>query len=79
MHLACDAFNENAVNRLRDLKNRDRKPFAIMFRNPDQLKPYAEISEQEEKSLISWRRPIVLLKKKNNSPGLLMAKSLMPA
>ena len=64
MHLACDAFNEGAVQKLRNLKNRDGKPFAIMFRNLVSLKDYAEVNAQEEQSLISWRRPIVLLEKK---------------
>ncbi len=64
MHLACDAFNEGAVSRLRELKNREGKPFAVMFSDIDNLKLYADIDPLEEQSLTSWRRPIVLLKKK---------------
>jgi hydrogenase maturation protein HypF len=67
MHLACDAFNEEAINRLRELKKRDCKPFALMFRNIEWLKKYAEADIIEERSLLSWQRPIVLLEKKKNS------------
>ena len=64
MHLACDAFNEKAVMKLRRIKNRDGKPFAVMFRDFETLRHYTEINNQEEKSLMSWRKPIVLLEKK---------------
>jgi hydrogenase maturation protein HypF len=67
MHIACDAFNEKAVIKLRDLKKRDGKPFAIMFSDVESLKQYAEVNTIEEKSLLSWRRPIVLLEKKKGT------------
>ena len=61
MHLACDALNEGAVTKLRCLKNREYKPFAVMFRDIVSVRQFAEVSQDEEKSLCSWRRPIVLL------------------
>ena len=67
MHLACDVFNEKAVKKLRDLKNRDGKPFAVMFRNQESLDPYAKTDEAEKQALSSWRRPIVLIRKKKVS------------
>ncbi len=76
MHLACDAFNETAVKKLRDLKNREGKPFAVMFRDIAQLKIHAEVNEIEEQSLVSWRRPIVLLKKKNTTQQHVLAQNL---
>lgn len=63
-HLICDAANEQAVARLRKIKQRDSKPFAVMFRSVGQLKEYAEVGLVEEACLTSWRRPIVLLKQK---------------
>jgi hydrogenase maturation protein HypF len=64
MHLACDAFNQAAVEKLRILKSREGKPFAIMFRDMEHLKQYAETDSPEEESLTSWKRPIVLINKK---------------
>ncbi|NOZ45476.1 MAG: carbamoyltransferase HypF [Chlorobi bacterium] len=63
-HLMCDALNNIAVSELRNLKKRDGKPFAVMFKNITELKKYAVINKVEEKLLNSWRRPIVLLQKK---------------
>ena len=60
--LACDAGNENSVSRLRNTKKRYAKPFAVMFRDLESLKPYAEISEAEKTALTSWQRPVVILK-----------------
>jgi len=76
MHLACDAFNEASVERLRNLKNREGKPFAVMFRDLKTVKQYSETGAIEEQSLTSWRRPIVLLEKNNNSDRPPLAKSL---
>jgi len=62
--LACDALNEEAVQRLRKLKNREGKPFAVMFSSLPKLKEYAHVDAVEEKSLTSLKRPIVLLNSK---------------
>ncbi len=67
-HLACDATNETAVTRLRLLKNREGKPLAVMFRDLETLRRYAEISKTEVYSLTSWKRPIVLLQAKLTNP-----------
>jgi hydrogenase maturation protein HypF len=67
MHLACDAFCERAVRKLREIKNREGKPFAVMFGEVEELRNYVHLSAGEEQSLVSWRRPIVLLRKKPDS------------
>ncbi len=69
-HLICDPFNYSAVERLRKLKRRERKPFALMARDIEVLKEIAEISEEEFRILSSPQRPIVLLKKKKEIPGI---------
>ncbi|MBS4013520.1 MAG: carbamoyltransferase HypF [Bacteroidetes bacterium] len=62
--IACDALCEETVSRLRKLKAREGKPFAVMFSDINTLKQYAKVNEAEEKSLLSLKRPIVLLKEK---------------
>ncbi len=59
--LACNALDEAAVGRLRHLKNREGKPFAVMFRDMATLREYATLLPEEQRSLESWRRPIVIV------------------
>jgi hydrogenase maturation protein HypF len=61
-HLMCDASDEKAVSRLRNSKRREGKPFAVMFRDIEAVREYAFVSLQEEKMLLSWQRPVVILK-----------------
>ncbi|MCF8331121.1 MAG: carbamoyltransferase HypF [Bacteroidales bacterium] len=63
--LVCDASNDESINRLRHIKQRKTRPFAVMFCDIKSIRPYAYITDKEEKILNSWRRPIVLLKEKN--------------
>lgn len=61
-HLMCDAISRSAVELLRKRKHRDGKPFAVMFPNIETVRSYCECSAAEEDQLLSWRRPIVLLR-----------------
>ena len=65
-HLACDALNVKTVNKLRKLKSRPFKPFALMADKLTTIAKYCFISEIEKEMLIGQQKPIVLLKKKNN-------------
>ncbi|RPH47455.1 MAG: carbamoyltransferase HypF [Desulfobacteraceae bacterium] len=67
-HLAADAENDKAVYTLRKRKAREEKPFAIMSYNLEIIKEYALIEPEEAALLSSFRRPIVLLKKKAPNP-----------
>ena len=70
-HLMCNALDEKAVYRLRCLKARDGKPFAVMFGSVGLAKEYISMNSEEESILTSWRRPIVLAKKiKELAPGI---------
>jgi len=64
-HLACNPFNQDAVAKLRILKHREAKAFAVMFYDINQAKKYAYISNQEAKLLESPARPIVLVRRKD--------------
>ena len=66
-HLCVDATSDEAVKKLRSRKYREEKPLAIMVRDIEQAKLIAEISDEEHALLISFQRPIVLLKKKKNT------------
>ncbi|MBE0647768.1 MAG: carbamoyltransferase HypF [Bacteroidales bacterium] len=75
-HLACDASNEKAVKTLRRRKKRDAKPFAVMFRDIPSLKGYAHISDFEQHALESWRRPIVIVKKRGRTKEPALSPSI---
>jgi acylphosphatase len=60
-HFACDPYNDEAVTALRALKGRERKPFAVMFRDMEDIWAHCLISPEEETLLASPARPIVLL------------------
>lgn len=68
-HLVCKPDNRKAVRMLREIKGREKKPFAVCFQNVDAVKKWAYVSELEEKLLTGTPRPIVLLKKKLDITG----------
>jgi hydrogenase maturation protein HypF len=59
--LACDATNETAVTNLRLRKRRPHKPFALMVRDLAAARRLCTLSAEDEASLLSPRRPIVIL------------------
>ncbi len=61
-HLACDATNAEVVARLRQLKRRDAKPFALLARDLDVIRRYCSVGLEEERALVSAAAPIVLLR-----------------
>ena len=75
MHLACLAEDEAAVARLRLRKHRDEKPFAVMCRDAAAARRLCEVSEAEERALTSFRRPIVLLKKRSRGTYLHLSEN----
>jgi hydrogenase maturation protein HypF len=75
-HLACDATNFDAVSRLRRLKRRDAKPFALMARDLGVIKDYCAVGEEEERLLVSSAAPIVLL---NASGGKRLPPVIAPS
>ncbi len=63
-HLMCNALDEHAVSRLRNLKRREGKPFAVLFRDLEAVREFAQVNEHEAEMLTSWRKPIVLVNMK---------------
>ncbi|SNZ15736.1 carbamoyltransferase HypF [Hydrogenobacter hydrogenophilus] len=82
-HLMCDATREEPVKLLRDRKRRLEKPFAVMFKDMEQVSEYAEPTELEKALLLSPERPIVLIKKRKElapsvAPGLKRVGAFLP-
>ncbi len=84
-HLVCNAVNNEAVERLREGKDRISKPFAVMFRDIESARRHCEISRAEEELMTGFRKPIVLLEQKGDSdiprsvnPGLDKLGAMLP-
>jgi hydrogenase maturation protein HypF len=63
-HLACDATDAAAVDRLRDRKHRWAKPFAVMVADVAAARRVAELTAEEVALLTSPARPIVLVERR---------------
>ncbi|MGB3758076.1 MAG: carbamoyltransferase HypF [Rivularia sp. (in: cyanobacteria)] len=74
IHLACDATNHQAVEKLRQRKQRYDKPFALMARDIEIIEKYCQPTPKEIELLNSAIAPIVLI----NSPTLPLSPSSPP-
>jgi hydrogenase maturation protein HypF len=84
-HVATATTKSNPIIRLRKVKHRRQKPFAIMARNLAIVRSFAEVDPREAELLTSYIRPIVLLKKSDQyylsefiSPGLHNVGVMLP-
>lgn len=76
--LACDATQPEAVARLRELKRRERKPFALMAADVDAVRAHCEVSEAEAEALSLPPAPIVLLQRRRAQPQPVIADAVAP-
>lgn len=60
-NLTANPFSAKAVKKLRDLKGRESKPFALMFRSIEEIRGYCHVNNVEANLLSSSARPIILL------------------
>ncbi|MHA1211397.1 MAG: carbamoyltransferase HypF, partial [Candidatus Heimdallarchaeota archaeon] len=68
-HLACSAMNDEPILKLRTRKGKRKyKPFAMISKSISEVKKYAVLNSTEEALLTSFRRPIVLIRKKEPFP-----------
>ena len=74
-HLCCDATNEEAVQRLRTLKRRPAKPFAVMAKDESVVKRECVVTPEQEMILTGHQKPILLLDKENDGR---LAPSIAP-
>ena len=61
--LAVSPYDDEAVKRLREIKGREGKPFAVMFKDIAEIRKLCVVSDTEEQYLLSSAKPIVLLDK----------------
>jgi len=72
-HLVCDAKNVQAVNRMRQNKKREAKPFAVMAKNIEIVQKYCYVTSKEAELLDSPQAPIVILPRKSHKLPLSLA------
>ena len=84
-HVATATTLSEPVQRLRKVKHRRQKPFAIMARDLETVKTFAVVGRKEAELLTSHVRPIVLLCKSENyylsdliAPGLHNVGVMLP-
>ena len=83
--LACDARQQDTVEKLRKRKRRSEKPFAIMVGELAAAESLCVVSAAEREALLSRERPIVLLQRRLDanlaaaiSPGNPMTGVMLP-
>jgi hydrogenase maturation protein HypF len=80
IHLACDATQETAVEKLRQRKKRHHKPFALMARDIEVIEQYCPVNAKEKELLTSPAAPIVLLQvrgKKIVAPSVALGQNTL--
>ncbi len=84
-HVATATTRDEPISRLRAVKHRSQKPFAIMARDLETVKNFAQVSRKEAELLTSYVKPIVLLRKSSDyflsgliAPGLHNVGVMLP-
>jgi len=72
----CDANNQSAVYKLREIKKRPDKPFALMMLNTASTEAVAKLSAQESSLLNAPERPIVICYKQSKDNYIKIAPQL---
>jgi len=65
-NIACDPNNKETVRRLRKLKDRPSKSFAMMMKDIETVKRVCIVSKAEELLLLSHAAPVVIMRKKDH-------------
>jgi len=75
IHIASKTTDDEVLARIRREFNRPQQPFAVMSRSLEVIRTFAEVSEDEEKLLTSYRRSVVVLQR---SPGYSLSELVAP-
>lgn len=76
--LMCDATNPEAVQTLRQRKNRPFKPFAVLYPDEDAICGDVHMTAAERAGLYATEAPIVLLRKRHEQASGLAADDIAP-
>ncbi|MCR4667116.1 MAG: carbamoyltransferase HypF [Desulfovibrio sp.] len=77
-HLACDARNRAAIERLRERKRRPSKAFAVMVRDSECAASVCRVSDKARELLTSWQKPIVILERREEKTSTPLPDILAP-
>lgn len=84
-HIASATTRDEPIARLRKVKHRQEKPFAIMARDLATVKKFADVAPKEAELLTSYVKPIILLNKSEHyylsdlvAPGLHNVGVMLP-
>ena len=75
IHIATKTTDDEVLIRLREAFNRPQQPLAIMSRDLETVKAFANVSETEAELLTSYRRPIVVLER---APSYMLSEFVAP-
>ncbi|MFW9868943.1 MAG: carbamoyltransferase HypF [Candidatus Thorarchaeota archaeon] len=76
-HIVTKTTDAEPLETLRRRKKRSQRPFAIMVRNLSIIKEIVQITSKEETLLTSWKRPIVLLQRKEKSNSSVIPEDVL--
>jgi len=85
IHIASKTTEDDVLIRLRRAFDHPQQPFAVMSRDLETVRTFAEVSEAEAEMLTSYRRPIVILNRSQDytlselvAPGLDTVGVMLP-
>lgn len=70
--LCCNAKDLEVIQKLRKLKNRPNKPFAVLYPSLEKLQKELKLNELQVKSLTSTERPITIISSENYQGNLVL-------
>ncbi|NNF75837.1 MAG: carbamoyltransferase HypF [Flavobacteriaceae bacterium] len=85
--LCCSATDKQVIKKLREKKNRPKKPFAILYKSIEDIELDIDLNQKQKQALISPERPIIIVnasKSINNlsvndlAPGLNQLGIMLP-
>ncbi len=77
--LVCDATNKNAIQTLRQRKQRPAKPFALLYSSVEAVAADVYLQQFEAAALQSKAAPIVLCRKRSSAGSSICADEIAPA